>query len=549
MNDAAIATAPSRPITSKARGVCKYYTTPRGCFAGPACKFLHTSEPAVDPSGSRPVALTPFDQAKHCRYFAEGYCKRGDQCWFLHVVEAAPGAVAEQQSREGEEEVCSICFEKPSTYGLLGGCNHIFCISCIRQWRDPRGKGPDITNSKKCPMCRAQCRYIIPSSRFWKDGPEKARIVQKYKDSMSKVPCKHFEGSRAKHPKKPICPFGNECFYQHLNADGTPHVLKHGVAESMRTWHNRMEGRRPSHFERGFGILAGDMEFLQDEGIALEMFDQMVADVMASTGRRRGRGRGRNNGEMDARVDAMVGAVSAVRTHMQRLVGTGNGGNEGMRPILVPGILAPGMNWDLEDGVDNGWGWNDLTAGAGHDPDLDIMGRLERLVSGPLVCVFERITECKQADHMLGSRGRDNESPPPPLEPIEGGDSLPPLEPAEEDEWGAEDEMPALQSVSNSSESEYDESEGEEESDSEDEGVRRVLDLAFNVQRQEAPVAEDEEEEEEEEAVAEPPFVTDGRGRVVWSNKDPSEEEEEEGRGGSGEGSRSLLDRMLDAFR
>lgn len=125
-----------RPVTSKARGICKYYTEPRGCFARNKCKFLHTTEPVVGPLGPRP-ALTPYDQAKRCKYFAEGesivscvfrcirsdfwasgFCKRGDKCWFLHVVDKQQVNGSEAES--DDEELCSICFERPSTYGLLG---------------------------------------------------------------------------------------------------------------------------------------------------------------------------------------------------------------------------------------------------------------------------------------------------------------------------------------------------------------------------------------------------------------------------------------------
>lgn len=50
-----------------------------------------------------------------------GYCKRGEKCWFLHVDSDTP-ATASGSSQDGDEEqdFCSICFEKPSIYGLLG---------------------------------------------------------------------------------------------------------------------------------------------------------------------------------------------------------------------------------------------------------------------------------------------------------------------------------------------------------------------------------------------------------------------------------------------
>lgn len=44
-----------------------------------------------------------------------GYCKRGENCWFLHETDKK-GAVQD----DDEEQLCSICFEKPAMYGLLG---------------------------------------------------------------------------------------------------------------------------------------------------------------------------------------------------------------------------------------------------------------------------------------------------------------------------------------------------------------------------------------------------------------------------------------------
>ena len=75
--------------------------TSRGCFAGDRCKFLHG---AVE-------RLTPYDKSKVCRFYAAGYCKNGECCWFRHVD---PPKASE------EEDLCSICYDKPVTYGLLG---------------------------------------------------------------------------------------------------------------------------------------------------------------------------------------------------------------------------------------------------------------------------------------------------------------------------------------------------------------------------------------------------------------------------------------------
>ncbi|OCH93655.1 hypothetical protein OBBRIDRAFT_724329 [Obba rivulosa] len=212
-----------RPQTSKPRGICKYYQTDRGCYNGDNCRFLHGEH----------EQLTPFDKSKTCKFFAAGYCRRGSQCWFRHV-EPGSSQTAVQPSPSVETvdedtELCSICYEKPVTYGLLGGCSHLFCLRCIREWRDPSGKPSDMVSSgstKKCPMCRAHSRFITPSSIFYTQGdPRKIEAIEKYKASMARVPCKHFQQSP---PERRYCPFGQDCFYQHLNADGTPFIFKHG---------------------------------------------------------------------------------------------------------------------------------------------------------------------------------------------------------------------------------------------------------------------------------------------------------------------------------
>ncbi|THU99153.1 hypothetical protein K435DRAFT_818674 [Dendrothele bispora CBS 962.96] len=220
-----------RPSTSKPRGICRYYKCPRGCFAGKNCKFLH-ADPAVDKGPN--AKLTPYDQAKTCRYYSQGYCKRGDKCWFLH---AAPSTHA-SRSPEEAEDLCSICFEKPNLYGLLTGCSHVFCITCIKQWRDPTEKSGDLIDSgvhKKCPMCRVPSKYIVPSSLPVKHGdPMKIEVINAYKQSMSRIPCRYFMRSLALDQNKPRCPFGKDCFYKHVKEDGTPYVFTEGVDESMR---------------------------------------------------------------------------------------------------------------------------------------------------------------------------------------------------------------------------------------------------------------------------------------------------------------------------
>ena len=65
----------TRPSTSKPRGVCRYYTEPRGCYAADKCKFLHGEPPILGPIEARPndpPMLTPYDKAKRCDFYARG---------------------------------------------------------------------------------------------------------------------------------------------------------------------------------------------------------------------------------------------------------------------------------------------------------------------------------------------------------------------------------------------------------------------------------------------------------------------------------------------
>ncbi|EKM49977.1 uncharacterized protein PHACADRAFT_213748 [Phanerochaete carnosa HHB-10118-sp] len=221
---------PERPATSKARGICKYYLTPRGCFTGKNCKFLHGEQ----------ESLTPYDKNKTCRFYVAGFCKRGAGCWFVHALPEASGSgerspPVKPEAEAGDDDVCCICYEKPVTYGLLGGCSHMFCLECIKGWRERKGKSEGVICSgviKMCPLCRAASKFVTPSSVFYtQNDPRKTALVEQYKSSMARVPCRFFERSL---PNNRYCPFGNDCFYQHCNEDGTPYDFQKGVEYYMR---------------------------------------------------------------------------------------------------------------------------------------------------------------------------------------------------------------------------------------------------------------------------------------------------------------------------
>ncbi|XP_018011718.1 probable E3 ubiquitin-protein ligase makorin-1 [Hyalella azteca] len=127
-------------------------------------------------------------------------------------------AVARSQDKQ-----CGICMDTvmerslPSQrrFGILPNCSHIFCLDCIRKWRQSKQFENKIIRS--CPECRIQSDYIVPS-RYWvdeSDKEEKKKLVDSYRDALGKKECKYFNKGEG------TCPFGNKCFYRHALADGT----------------------------------------------------------------------------------------------------------------------------------------------------------------------------------------------------------------------------------------------------------------------------------------------------------------------------------------
>ncbi|KAF8909415.1 hypothetical protein CPB84DRAFT_1843201 [Gymnopilus junonius] len=486
----------SRPVTSKPRGVCRYYNVPRGCFAGDKCKFLH-AVPSLDPKPDDPPLLTPYDKAKRCRYYAQGYCKRGEACWFLHVADPSPAAAPPDD--EEDEEACSFVLRNRPP--MLCGCSHIFCTSCIKQWRDPQNKQGDMLvsgNTKKCPMCRTPSKFITPSSRFWKDGtPEKAAVMQAYMDSMARVPCRYFQKSLQKNKDKPLCPYGKDCFYQHLKEDGTPHVFKDGVDVCMSRY-------RQSHYQRRGFV---DMQFMP---LSLSDLDFMLPVVGRSV-RENGSQSGRNATlrrlqEMGRSLDLLSEAISELPS-LSDLDFAETRGQRTYRGRV------------RDDAARREEGYRDLMS---TDEMLAALGSSYR----------------PQATREEGQR---TGTPPPPLEAVGA--------PAGYD---SESSMPRLESTS-ATEDEEDGNWSDEPSDEEDlelQALARMGLIDFLAGQRESPAEEElpalepidggsDGEEESEDG----PFVTDGRGRAVWTG--PGEEDKRdrsgEGDGDGGGDGRSIL--------
>lgn len=100
-------------------------------------------------------------------------------------------------------------------FGLLEGCDHTFCLKCIRSWRATYDKKTSKHHYRTCPICRASSYLVIPSFYVIRSGPEKDDLIYDYKDAIADMDCRHFQKGSQK------CPFLNSCLYAHRLPDGT----------------------------------------------------------------------------------------------------------------------------------------------------------------------------------------------------------------------------------------------------------------------------------------------------------------------------------------
>lgn len=196
---------------------------------------------------SSQLHLSPSNKTKLCPFQEAGECKYGSQCVYIHgdTCDLCGHACLHPQDKEqrkkhinecirqheqdmelsfavarSKDKTCGVCFEvvmeKPpreQRFGILPNCNHCFCLTCIRKWRQAKQFENKIIRA--CPECRVTSDFVCPSM-YWVDTKEeKEKLIKDYKGALSVKDCKYFKSGRGK------CPFGNKCFYLHAYPDGT----------------------------------------------------------------------------------------------------------------------------------------------------------------------------------------------------------------------------------------------------------------------------------------------------------------------------------------
>lgn len=200
-----------------------------------------------DDDVGEPTSLRPADRPI-CSFAAAGDCPRGDKCPHIHgdlCPTCGKRCLHPFRPEEKEEHLrmcekkqkhlevlkhsqeieCSVCLErvlsKPTPaerkFGLLSECDHPFCISCIRNWRNSSTtSGLDVNNAlRACPICRKLSYFVVPSVLWYTTKEEKQEIVDSYKAKLKSIDCKHFDFGNGN------CPFGTSCFYKHTVRPGS----------------------------------------------------------------------------------------------------------------------------------------------------------------------------------------------------------------------------------------------------------------------------------------------------------------------------------------
>ena len=165
------------------------------CRQGARCHFRHSGQSgAAAPPGSSSTGPT-----RTCRWFASAQgCKFGDRCHFSHVPKTeskrdaaagpAAGSDAKSDAKSDQKVDCGVMplceplhslakrrhllrehhavwhhglccvWSGPLTIMQQMGCEHSFCLECIRKWRGTSNQ----SKARSCPLCRAE-RFFLAS--------------------------------------------------------------------------------------------------------------------------------------------------------------------------------------------------------------------------------------------------------------------------------------------------------------------------------------------------------------------------------------------------
>ncbi|KAF9901439.1 hypothetical protein EC991_006110 [Linnemannia zychae] len=163
-----------------------------------------------------------------------GYCLRGDNCWFSHDRTIIEGRSRASDAVEGTDP---------------GQASSELTSTTADASANGYNDGEDENEDQKCAIC-----FEVPSTFGLLATPEqKDIIIQNYKVATARRSCKYFKESGERH----WCPFGDDCFFAHLDAQGQPCKVNPQSNPRLNRrrhhpHHNYMGGRNTLRRRAGF---------------------------------------------------------------------------------------------------------------------------------------------------------------------------------------------------------------------------------------------------------------------------------------------------------
>ncbi|XP_009600645.1 putative RING-type E3 ubiquitin transferase C3H69 isoform X1 [Nicotiana tomentosiformis] len=208
--------------------VCTYYQ--KGiCAFGSRCRYEHVkitrSQPSLPSSSANIVELKRVNATDQsiCSSSTAGNCPQGKKEEHMKTCETRENQ--HDLLKHSQEIECGVCLERVLSktimaerkFGILSECDHPFCISCIRNWRNSSPSiGMDVNSTlRACPICRKLSYFVIPSVIWYSTKEEKQEIINSYKAKLRSIDCKKFDFGNG------TCPFGASCFYKHTVKPGS----------------------------------------------------------------------------------------------------------------------------------------------------------------------------------------------------------------------------------------------------------------------------------------------------------------------------------------
>ncbi|XP_048409243.1 makorin, ring finger protein, 4 isoform X2 [Stegostoma tigrinum] len=287
----------------KSSQICKHYLS-GFCFYGNSCRYLHIqpagwlsgnrrgSEPALQlkagESSQRYHGCASTSQAAGPFSYLPGSVKSESQTVLTpesSTSQSVPQGKLTKDSafEESKDIICGICMEKvyektparDRCFAILPDCNHAFCVTCIKKWRESKG----FTNNviKACPECRVVASYFIPY-KYWVVDEQKQKLIEKFKVEKRKIHCKFFLRSNGR------CPFKSECIYLHEFPEGyrpSQHRQRRRRDSSPLgiMWEDDCDDEDYYHALHLLGVLTLNDSFLENLAhFEYELFDSDLSD-------------------------------------------------------------------------------------------------------------------------------------------------------------------------------------------------------------------------------------------------------------------------------